>query len=134
MFWCIVPLVVFAVAVFAIRRSTSLPTKARLIYLLTFALEIPGAIIRFPVGAVIGSVLLLPLWIIFGFITVVAAGITLWKYHNPTIGVMIVGLPLSTLGGLIVGLVALAVAFGPVVWSVLCVLGLRGGHSFTRFS
>src|SRR6266508_3336728 len=118
-FYCMAPIIALILAFILIRRNHGLERRAKLIYLIVYWLEIPGSFLRGGFVSIVIAAALTPLWIIFGIITGVSYLI------NPSTLPRLMAL-FFTLGGGLVSILAVIVGFGPLVWSLLCMLGLRG--------
>jgi hypothetical protein len=128
---CLVPLIILIAAYFLLRRKKGVDPEAKLIYLIVFFLEIPGSVVRAAIASLAATIVLTPLWIVMGLIVLIYWGINyLAGNYAPPIKLIIAS---YAIGGLIVSILALIGGFGPLVWSLLCMLGLKGGHRETAW-
>lgn len=129
-------LLVLLVIALTIMKLRGLPKKGGLLYLATLVLELPGVIVRFFIGLLAAPILLAPVWFLLALIgfVILIVGLILDKTTSPflmTAGIG--GIAILIMVNLIIGTAAL-IAFGPIIWSILNLVGMKGGHRFTPWS
>jgi hypothetical protein len=129
--YCATPIIVLMLAVIFLRRSEGLTRGAKLLYLLIFWLEIPGSFVRGGVSVFVFAAALTPLWLIFATITGISWLISYLGGHPAP--PLKLALFFFALGGAIVVVLSLIAGFGPLVASLLSMLGLRGGNRETAW-
>lgn len=115
-----VPLAVF----FFIRRVKDVSREGRSLYLATLFVEQACVLTRGIIAFLVGPALLMPVWLILAVVAGLVFLITK-QFAAITTAVMI--------GLVILGIFALFCAIGPVVWSMLHIMGLTGSSKFDRW-
>lgn len=135
---CVIILVLFVGTFIGARRSGL--KGWTWLYAATLFLELFGAVPRFFLSAVIGVFVLTPIWIVFFILyaVIILFGLFATRQLPPVVGVLLqlvgggtIGGLFAVIGGVLVFLVALAGSFGPLLWSVLNLIGLPGGATLT---
>jgi Zn-dependent protease with chaperone function len=134
----------FAIVVgFLFVRMRGLSAQAKLLYLATLALELPGAVVRFFVFGFLAPVLLAPVWTLGFLIFSLVTALTWIGYRiaseTPPMTVLAglagMGGVLLMIAGTLVALVAFWGGFWPLITSILSLLGiLKGGQRYHRWS
>jgi hypothetical protein len=118
----IVPTIILALF---IGKTKDITQGGRFMYIMTLFMELPCIMMRFILAGIFGIPLLMPVWILgaifFGIMFLIKR-----SFWIPAIA-----LPLA---GFVLLAFALACAFGPVIWSFLSLIGMKGGHRLTRFT
>lgn len=146
LFFCLIGLVVITPPVMLagfLVRTRGLNARAKLLYLATLVLELPGVAARAIIAVLITPIVLTPVWVLFGFIVLVLGLIALitGEVAGRDIGTNL----LVSIGGGLWGFasaISLVLGFGfvslmswgPLLWSFANLLGLRGGNRFTPWA
>jgi hypothetical protein len=129
--YCLIPIVITIIAAVFIKRKEGLDVRAKLLYLVIFILEIPGSAVRAVISSFLTMLVFAPVWFVFGLVTlIVTARGYLTGDFTPPYRLIIT---FYIIGGGIIGIGGLIGGYGPLVWSLLCMLGLRGGNKETAW-
>jgi hypothetical protein len=133
MLTCLVPLIIIMLAFVLIKRNGGLDRRVKILYLIIFWLEIPGAAIRTAISGLVLLVLLTPLWMMFAIVTLLGSVAAYVADKNPWSTGTTLGSVLLVIGAIIVVIGSLIAGWGPNLWSLATMLGLRGGAKETRW-
>jgi hypothetical protein len=118
-------------------RTRGLTRKGKFLYAATIFLELPGVGARFVFGGLAAPFLLFPIWLAFALIaaiTFLVVYVTTRNLQSVLHALLGLGVMFQFVGVLLMLLIALAVSWGPVIWSYLNLIGLRGGYRATAWS
>jgi hypothetical protein len=118
-------------------RTRGLSRKGKFLYAATIFLELPGVGARFVFGGLAAPFILFPVWLVFALIaaiTFLVVSVTTRNFQTALPALLGPGVLFQFIGVLLVFLVAFGVSWGPVIWSYLNLIGLRGGYRATAWS
>jgi len=142
--FCLVILIVFSPVIFLtlfVTKTRGLSRRGKLLYLATLILELPGVGARFVVSAFLAPFILMPIWVVFCFIFAALALLAVFASRGGTTIQQAIAVTLAGVGGiftvlalLLLAVVVISVSWGPLIWSWLNLIGLRGGAFYTPWA